>query len=177
MKQAYLDIKNKIEADCPSIKYVKLFNDQFNKSNSDDPSQNNQEPFPYPCVFIEFFGNNEKLSQGAGAKRLDVELRLYIGFESYGLEDTTIFDVAEEVGLAIENYKTTVLGPITYEAQRMDYNHNNVYIYELDYRTTYEDDSKYIKNGTVATSSPLTLGLNMNLDIDNIVIRSGNGTE
>lgn len=175
MKEVYTGIRSRIEAECSSIKHVRLFNDQFTRSNNDSSEFNNEQAFPYPCVFIQFIGDNEIVSQGAGAKRLRVPVRLYIGFESYTYEDLLLFDIVNEVKKAIENYSTQYFGPLQYLAQRMDHNHNNVYIYELDYECIYEDDTSYIKKDTITINPPFTLVVNKDLDIDNIVIRTGDG--
>jgi hypothetical protein len=176
MKQAYIDIRTRIETECTSIKWVRLFNNQFERSNNDEPEQNDEQAFPYPCAFIEFIGDNEQISAGAGSKRLNVDVRIHIGFESYELEDLEMFDIVQEVMTALEGYKSTLLSPLTYLAQRMDYNHNNVYIYELEFNTIFEDDSNYFDNKLVTSAGPHTLLLNKDLDIDNIVIRTGDGT-
>lgn len=175
MKTLYQSIRTRIETEVTSIKYVRLFNDQFNKSNSDDPSKNIQEPFPYPCVFIEFPEDNEQISSGNGAKRLNVLVRIKIGFISYKLEDLAMFDLAILVQKALEGYKDTMYTPLTYEGQRMDYDHDNVYIYEFDFRTTYSDDSKYNRSDLIEYSGPWQGDIAVDLDIDNNIIRTGDG--
>jgi hypothetical protein len=175
MKALYQSIRTRLESQVTAIKYVRLFNDQFNKSNNDNPDQNIQEAFPYPCAFIEFPNDNPQVSAGVGAKRLDVLVRIKIGFESYKLEDLAMFDLATLVQIALEGYKDTMYSPLTYVAQRMDYDHDNVYIYEFDFRTTYSDDTKYALKDLVETPGPFASEIIGNLDIDNIVIRTGNG--
>lgn len=172
MKNIYLGIKSRLESEVTSLQTIRLFNDQFNKSNTEAIEQ----AFAYPCCFIEFINDAPMVSQGAGAKRLEVEVRLHIGFESYELEDITIFDLVESIQIALDGYSTTSFTPLTYLAQRMDYNHNNVYIYQLEYTCIYEDDSSYIKNNTITKNAPHDLNVNIDLDIDNDIIRTGDGT-
>lgn len=175
MKALYQALRTRIET-LSEIKWVRLFNDQFEKSNNDDPSQNTEDSFPYPCVFIEFPEDNAPSSSGFGAKRLDVLVRIYIGFESYKFDDLAIFDIALLVQQCLENYTEDGITPLTYEAQRMDYNHNNVYIYQFDFRTQWSDEAAYTKRNDIAAPSALTLDLTTDLDIDNIIIRTGDGT-
>jgi hypothetical protein len=177
MKQLYLDIKTKIESDCPEIKLVRLFNNQFERSNNDDENLNDEQAFPYPCAFIEFPEDNEPISSGYGARRLNVLVRVHIGFESYLLEDTDVFDIANSVYQALDGWKASASNEFQYEAQRMDYNHNNVYVYQYDFRTVYADDSNYIKDKLTLKNTSNTLKLNVNLDIDNAIIRTGDGVE
>lgn len=173
MKNIYLGIKARLESEVLELQTIRLFNDQFNKSNNEGATE---QAFAYPCCFIEFFNDAPMISQGAGAKRLDVNVRLHIGFESYELEDLYIFDLVEKIQIALDGYSTTSFTPLTYLAQRNDYNHNNIYIYQLEYACIYEDDSSYIKNNTITKEGPYKLALNIDLDIDNDIIRTGDGT-
>lgn len=175
MKSLYLAVKGRIEDQCPSIKYVKLFNNQFLHSNNDNVDKNDQEAFPYPCCFIEFPGDNQPSSSGYGAKRLEVQVRLHIGFVSYKLEALDVFDVAAEVQEAIENWGTDGITPLTYLSQRMDHDHDNVYIYTFDFMTNWSDDTAYVKRDLIENEVNRTLEANIDLDIDNIVIRTGDG--
>jgi opacity protein-like surface antigen len=175
MKTLYQNIRTRIEAECPSIKWVRLFNNQFDMSNNDDTEKNIESPFPYPCAFIQFMGDNPASSGGFGAKRLDVQVRILIGFESYILEDLVVFDVAEELQVALENYKTDGMTGLIYKGQNMDYNHDNVYVYSIDFSTQYSDEVAYVKRNDISAPSPLTLELTATLDIDNILIHTGDG--
>ena len=173
MKVLYTKLRTRIETECPSIKWVRLFNNQFDKSNADE---GNEQAFPYPCVFIEFPSDNPMTSSGSGAKRLQVLVRVHIGFISYKLEDTTIFDVAEEVQIALEGYTTDGITPLTYLGQNMDYDHDNVYIYSFDFETQWSDETKWEKKDAITIAeNTLSLTLNTDLDIDDIVIRTGDG--
>lgn len=177
MKALYQILRTRIEDKniCPSIKWVRLFNDQFSKSNNDNEDKNIEQAFPYPCVFIEFPEDNPQTAAGFGVKTLDVLIRIKIGFVSYKLEDLAMFDIAEEVQVGLEGYSTSGITPLTYEGQRMDYDHNNVYVYEFDFRTQFVDQSKYMKKDSIEAPSPLTLEVITDIDIDNIVIRTGDG--
>lgn len=174
MKPLYLSLRTKLET-ITGLKYVRLFNNQFERSNNDNPDGNNEEAFPYPCAFIEFPSDNEQVSAGAGAKRLNVIVRVHIGFESYKLEDLEVFDLVTLVQDALEGHTDTSFTPLAYSAQRMDYDHNNVYVYQFDFKTTYSDDTKYIKRNAIIKEAPTDLGLTVTLDIDNDIIRTGDG--
>lgn len=175
MKQLYLDIRNRIETECTDILFVRLFNNQFERSNNDEFTQNDEQAFPYPCVFIEFPDENNAISSSYGARRLEVLVRVYIGFESYKHEDVEIFDIAGSVYKALDGWNASTSSTLQYVAQRMDYNHNNVYIYQYDFRCQFEDATNYIKDKLTLKETPNTLDLTIDLDIDNNVIRTGDG--
>jgi len=174
MKEIYLKIKDRIEADVTEFQTVRLFNNQFERSNNDSADFNDEQAFAYPCLFVEFPGENEQISAGAGVQYLDVLVRIHIGYESYALEDLNVFDLKDKVIKALFNLAGDEFTPLTYEAQRTDSNSNNVYIYQIDYRTRYEQSLNYIDNDKVSLED-YTLVLTKNLDIDNEVIRTGDG--
>jgi hypothetical protein len=69
------------------------------------------------------------------------------------------------------------MSELQYYAQRPDYNHNNVYIYQLDFKTKYQDDNNYTKDqGTTVDGGTITPIITIDLDIDNFDIRTGDGT-
>lgn len=176
MKALYQAIRTRIETECPSIKWTRLFNNQFVRSNDDNSDKNVEQAFPYPCCFIEFPGENNAISSGYGAKRIEALIRIHIGFESYKLEDLAMFDIAAEVQEALENYATDGVTPLIYQSQKMDYDHDNVYIYMLDFVTQWSDETAYVKRDLIAAPSPLTFAPSVDLDLDNAVVRTGDGT-
>jgi hypothetical protein len=159
----------------PSILHVDLFNDQFNKSNNDDPNQNTEQAFPYPCVFVEFPGDNPRSSSGGGAKRLSVTPRIYIGIEDYTLDALQIFDLILLVQEALEGWKPSTATSLMYMGQRQDVNHSNVFVWQFDFACEYQDEVVYFKRNTITKPAPHVLELNKTLDIDNDIIRTGDG--
>ncbi len=172
MKVLYTDIKTRLEA-LASLQHVALWNNQFIRSNNDNPELNTEQAFPYPCAFVHFFGDNRTSSSGGGAKRLDVDVRIYIALESYELEELELFTLADEVRVQLENWHTSNFTGLMYQAQRFNYDHDNVIVYEIDFRTQFSDGTSYFKRNTVPVTA--TLDLTVNLDIDNDTIRTGDG--
>jgi hypothetical protein len=174
LKAIYTDIKARLE-EIATLQYVALFNNQFVRSNNDNVAENTEQAFPYPCAFIHFFGDNEASSSGWGAKRLEVDIRVYIGLESYNLEPLEMFDLASEVQEKLQDWNTANFTSLQYIAQRMNYDHDNVVVYEFDFKTQYSDNTKYLKRNTITKNPPTSLDLTVDLDIDNNIIRTGNG--
>ena len=176
MKQLYINIREQLETIVPDLLYVRLFNNQFEKSNNDNEAGNTEQAFPYPCAFIEFPGENQPISSSLGSKRLDVTVRIHIGFESYDLEDTYVFDLAGKVKDCLDMWQSSVNGAMTYNAQRMDANHSNVYIYTIDFKCTYYDESNYSRDKLIPKATATTIVPTVNLIIDNPIIRTGYGS-
>jgi hypothetical protein len=175
MKEIYLAIKSKLETDVTELQTIRLFNNQFERSNNDSADFNDEQAFAYPCAFIDFPGDNEQMAEGSGVQYLDVTVRVLIGYESYLLEDLTVFDLKNKVFKALYNLNGAQFTSLSYLAQRIDTNHNNVYIYQLEFKTKYEQCVNFILNDKVEPEYPVSLTLNKNLDIDNNIIRTGDG--
>lgn len=174
MKVLFEDIKERLQ-ELTTLQHVALWNNQFERSNNDNTDNNVEQAFAYPCAFIHFFGDNPTSSSGGGAKRLDVDVRIYVGIESYELEDTTVFDVAAEVQEHLENWHTSNFTGLMYQAQRLNYDHNNVIVYEFDFKTQFSDGIKYFKKDSVTTGN-ISVSITADLDIDNNIIRTGDGS-
>ena len=152
MKDLFLSLQARIKAQAPSLKLVDFYNRQFEETNNDEVELNKQQAIPYPNCFIQFSGDNPQVSAGAGAKRLDVLITFKIGFESYKLVPLEMFDTAQLVQAAVENFKDTMMTPLQYRNQRVCHDYTNVVIYEYDYATNYSDNIKYILNNIVINS-------------------------
>jgi hypothetical protein len=177
MKQLYIDIRDRLTSEVTQLQTVRLFNNQFERSNNDDSGNNDEQAFPYPAAFIEFPDDNLVLSSSYGVRILDVLVRVHIGIETYELEDLDLLDLIETVKSKLQGYSTTKMSELQYYAQRPDYNHNNVYIYQLDFKTKYMDDNNYTKDkGETVAGGTITPVITIDLDLDNFDIRTGDGT-
>jgi len=183
------DIVTAVEAivDINSVKVintVELWNSQL--ENEDD-----EKPFNYPAVFIEFgeipwTSTNQQPSalgsQGNVTKEQKGEdslIIIHIAFSQ--LEDETvsfpIIDaVIDEVYFAIQGlFVDQKYSPILRVAERQDTDHDRVIDWQMDFVTTMfqcgqaDDTLVEIVGGTV------TLVLTKDLDIDNDIIRTGDG--
>ena len=175
MKEIYLAIKAKLDTDVTELQTIRLFNNQFERSNNDSADFNDEQAFAYPCLFVDFPGDNGQISEGSGVQYLDVQVRVLIGYESYMVEDLEVFTLKDKVFKALYNLKGPTFSYLSYTAQRIDSNHNNVYIYEIEFSTKYEQSVSYLLNDKVEPTYPVELVLTKNLDIDNDIIRTGDG--
>ena len=78
--ELYLDIKARILDQVTDLKDVRLFNNQFLRSNNDTTDNNTEQAFLYPCCFIEFTDIEYK-QQLQNIQEFLGTMRLYIGFE------------------------------------------------------------------------------------------------
>lgn len=152
-----------------SIKYVALWNNQFDKEKE------NIE-FNYPCVFIEF--TDIVSSQLLGNVQLvDFTTRLHLGFKSLKTDDATILTLKQQLYKKVEFFTFSQTEfPETYctkllrigEAQNFDHDHIQEYI--LDFKATMKDFSA---QDAKVEAEVTTIDLTVDTIIDNHVINTG----
>lgn len=163
MKQLYLDIRNQLESET-SVTHVRLWNNQIELSEKGE-----QIPFQFPACFIDF-PNISWAQKGKGTQSSDnLNIRVYVCFESFATseneEDLALFDLRSEVYLALNDYKPTGAGPLQRIAETTDTNHTNVYVWIMDFTTSYQDKvAEYPRNSELATITTITLNGDMIID-------------
>lgn len=127
----YNSIKSQLEA-ISGVKFVGLWNNQIGNENV-------EHPFLYPAIFVQFTNDNfvEDLK---GIQRYDSVITLHICFESYMDEDTSILTLKDLVFSTMhKNTQTATNTPMYRLAERQNFDHSNVQVYEQDYRTSIKD--------------------------------------
>ena len=147
-KDLYTALRSHIETQLGDrIKYVRLFNNQFIRSNGAKPDQ---QGFRYPCVFIEFRDPTfSDLSQGVQA--FDTVIRLHLGFESYKDEDIEVLQLKQDLYKAVQLFQQDYHSKLTRITQSQDFNHNNIQIYTTDYKVHGKD---YTATPNYTTTNP-----------------------
>jgi hypothetical protein len=168
-----LDIlKARLIEQVPELKTVDLFNNQYARSNNDNTEENTQEAFDYPSCFISF----EDITwsgTSSGAQKANLIVRLHIGYSNL-MSSLGVFDLVSDIHVALQGFgdPTSKFQTLKRESERPNYDHNNVYVYEVDYRTAFLDDSTYNRKPYTPISD-VELELQPDLKIDYPVIRTG----
>lgn len=164
MKDLYQEIRAQIEANT-SVTHVRLWNNQTRWSE-----EGSQIPFKYPAVFVEF--PNITWIQGAKGTQKTAEeftIRLHICFESYNTdeqeEDLALFDLRQEVYMAVQDFKPTMAGVLQRRAEQSDPEHTNVYKWVMDFTTQYQDNTAMTPRDSV-TAQLNTININAFMQID-----------
>ena len=162
LKDLYLAIKAQIETELPTeVKNVKLYNSQ-------DVAEidRGEQAFPRPSIWVEFdevFWNPKTY----GIQEAEVTITIYVTVERYELENLDVYDLVEDVNAALLKIPDSN-GCFTNFArfeERPDHDHSNIYIHEIDYRTTVIESSSYTKNDTVpVTIDTLTIDGEVKID-------------
>ena len=167
------EVKQRLIDKIPEVKTIRLWNNQVTNENVENA-------FNYPAVFIEF---SEILfvKENAGLQSFSGILRLYVVQEEYRTENLDNLDFVDQVAAAINGFQTdTIIKPLWRDREFQDVNHNNLIVWEQDYPLMANDctSSKYndaveIPGGSVEVIAERDT--EVTLDIDNDVIRTGDG--
>jgi len=165
-KDIYNAIKARILDQVQEIKHVLLFNNQFEKDNQ-------EEAFLYPNAFIEF---SQLLSTGTTqqVQNVDMNVTIYMGFERYETESLTIFDTIQSVYIALQGFSGACFSGLQRIEEVQDTDHDNVIIWKTIFSTTATDAEAHPSNKLVE-ANVTNLNITSDLDIDNDVIRTGDG--
>lgn len=167
-KIAYSEIKAKLE-EITTLKTVRLWNNQVDNDNK-------EIAFDYPAVFVEFPAI-EWESRSYGNQIGVVDVTLYICQKEFRKENINFFDLIDEVYLKIQGFSSEV---ISSEMQRtneeQDTEHGNIIIWKQTYSMQIEDS---LNNNeiprTVIASGTIKAEITKVIDIDNEIIRTGDG--
>ncbi len=160
------------------LKKVGLYNSQYDNDNK-------EEPYGSKSAFIEFreiFHSTENKN----FQKSDYLVTIHVGYESYKessslsteLTDVKALDFFDSVyaclqGFMIDCPDTT---PMLRKAERSDINHNNIIHWEIDFSFTAQDaDGEDDKDKTIIVGGTVTAKIIADLDIDNPVVRTGDG--
>jgi hypothetical protein len=168
MKQLLLDIKEVLDT-ISDVKYSAMYNNQFESINQQDP--NNYFAFPLPAVFVEFDNNNAPNYIGNGVQIYEpLVVRFHIGMEQLDSgtgtfdENLDIFDLKNKIYLAFQNWHTEGSGTFNRTSEVQDYNHNNLYIWQMEFTTSYIDQFAIEPRGGIVKDPPTDLELNTSFE-------------
>ena len=173
-------IKNKIEADVTSVKTVELWNQQI--------SDTNEQAFAYPALFVEFTEvdwNQTRLqptrndSKAGAEQRGDAIISIHICFEEYrNVNDSfvVINTILDDVYYALQGLQATDCQPMLRTSERQDVDHDNVIHWVFDFKLGMaERGLDMVDSGDLTSKTGVTPDITVTPDIDNDIIRTGDG--
>jgi hypothetical protein len=118
--------------------YVRMWNNQIERKKGGDGYV-----YPIPASFIEpqF---SEGMPIGNGATSYEVVFRILVEIEHYNTEgafdeDLTVIDTKDKVHRKLNGAKLPNCTPLFQSNTILDYNHDNVYLFVLEYSTHFVD--------------------------------------
>lgn len=162
MRALYEDIRERLENEITGL-HVRLWNNQIELSNSGE-----QIPFGLPAVFIDF-PTIEWVDLGKGTQQGNLIIRFYVCYESFHTaeneEDLDLFTLRQQVYLALQGFIATGAGALQRVSEQTDPRHTNIYVWVMDYSTSYQDKVAEFPRGlTTAEIETLTLSTDLIID-------------
>jgi len=140
------ELKTQLSA-IAGIKHVALWNNQI-----ENESQENA--FLYPCLFIQFTNDNF-VDLLHGIQQFDSIITLHLGFESCLDEDASILTLKDLVYSTVhKTQNTTTSSELLRVGEVQNFDHPNVQLYELEFKTTIKD---FGADKRATTSAPVTV--------------------
>lgn len=166
IKQFYTDIVNRLNTQLNgSVNHIEIWNQQIENENI-------EKPFKYPALFIEFNSINYR-SEAYGIQKADIEFTVHCCFSQL-VRDLDLLDIVESVGVALHNFNGDYFADITRSDVEQDTNHDRVQDWTITFNTTATDCGT-AKVHQLTQTTPTSVEVSRDLDIDNQVIRSGDG--
>jgi hypothetical protein len=164
------------------INTVELYNSQFDNEST-------ERPHKYPFCAIEFSDMQwTETQQATGGQYANVTnqqkglwiITIHIAFQS--LKDETaswsdIYPVVDNVYYALNMLDGNTFGAMKRTSEEQDIDHDGVIVWKMNFTCPVmecgiEDDKE---DATDGGSTEITLEIQKDLDIDNIIIRTGDG--
>jgi hypothetical protein len=173
LKAFLTDIKNKIFADVPAVKTVRLWNNQV-----EEIITQRNESISFPAVFLGFDTDINYISKTAQGLQYaeKVEFYVHITDENYVdnvNDDSTewgIIDLKQDIYKALEQFSGVTFGNISRIRESVDQSHDSIYHYTQVYMIPILVDAD---NCPETTDVMATLDLAIDLNIENVIIRTG----
>ena len=137
----------------PELKLVTIWNNQFQYMDNGEIYS-----FPFPCAFVEISADGfEQL--GNRYQATDINIKIHIGEDFYNGsnidENLTIFVIRDLIVKKLSLFKPTTSGALVKVSEKQDFQHSNVYHYEIDFKTHYIDITNV--NADIFTTPPIGL--------------------
>lgn len=175
----YQQIKAKIKADCPSIQFVSMWNNQMRDLHNEKTWN-----FPLPAVFIEFTKPSKVGVLGNGWRIFEpLFVRVHVIREFYNAtasidfmeEDPGAFDLMQEVYQGLSGYEPDGCVAMFSYSEEMDYDHDNLLHLILTFQTNYIDSSMNRPVNGIPWLPPKDLEIIVNPWEDGIILQNNNG--
>jgi hypothetical protein len=176
-KQVFTDIKLLIGCYAKYINTVEMWNNQVDV----DSNERRELPFAFPAAFVSFEqidwqpGNNKKEQRTAS---FIIGIRVVV--EDYLWNTAEYFKIVDAVNYALHGRSTTHTTYLQRVEEIQDVDHDNCVVWQINYLCSYMEEINPPAGETDGTSQvTLTIDdieINKDLDIDNPVVRTGDGT-
>lgn len=142
--------------------------------NKQTDHEKDEIPFNTPAAFIHFEGINYRAEGGRGVQKADISLQIFVVFNVLSEDDITIMDTVDQLAMCLNGFQGERFTGMVRTEMEQDVDHDGVIIWAVSFIFTFSDSTTDLNNRLVSVT-PTTLVVNADLDIDNDVIRTGDG--
>jgi len=165
-RDLYLSLKFRLLS-IEGVDHVRLYNNQIQRDTVEEAYKQGNTVF---IEFIQLTWTNVTLNQ----QRSETIVRLHIVFESLLTEDLALFERVQTIHLAIQGFNGPLFTSMQRTNEEQDTDHDNIIVWKTDY-TTQLSDCTTDPRASLDTHTITQIEINSMLDIDDLVIRSGDG--
>lgn len=134
----YTELKSKLEL-IKEIQTVRLFNNQFERTNGEGWEGRKDNIPVYPCVFIQMIPD-EMTDGSKGWQSVNYIIRLHIGVWSEADEDITFLELKNKIYRTVHKWKPSQnWNSLLRMNEEPNWDHDNVNVYQMDFRTNLAD--------------------------------------
>ena len=163
-KTVYSAILDRLKTYVPELKTIRLFNNQF-------ANENRENAFDYPAAFIEFRRMDYDTAQ-QGYQKGNYTVSIHMGFVHYETETLVPFDLIHKIYSVLQGFQGATFTSLMRTTDIQDVNHDNLIVWRTDFDFMATDCPDLINKVETTITE---LEINRDLDIDNQVIRTGDG--
>lgn len=155
--------------DGSAISFIQQWNNQLESLKAKDTEANIMYSFSLPALFIEFVNlETEQLGNGNQLyANLVVRIHILHRQEDAGdgtmEQNLTVFSLRDAVQIALQNFRPPGASEFIRQKQEMDYHHNNIYHYVMDYGCTLVDTLTNQPVNGISDSGPITPEINLTI--------------
>jgi len=190
ISDVYSGIKTRLST-LSSVKTIELFNSQYLNEQRERPTR-------YPAVYIEFTSINWLMSSHRAGRNVvktvdignlthqqkgNMEITIHLVYQTLKDESDSFIEIdtiRHDIYKLLSNYEISdETTGMQRQRDEQDPNHDGVVVWKTIYTLDIEEkawaDSGIVEANTETETPPITLDLDISLDIDNNVIRTGDG--
>jgi hypothetical protein len=165
-RDLYLALKSRLLS-ITGVEHVRLYNNQIQRDTVEEAYKQGN------TVFVEFI-QLTWTGAASGQQRGETVVRLHVVFESLLTEDVTLFERVQNVHLSIQGFNGPLFTSMQRTNEEQDTDHDNIIVWKADYITQLSDCTTDHRSG-LDTHTITQVEINAQLDIDNEIVRSGDG--
>jgi len=156
--------------------FARVFNNQMQYE-----AEGKYQAYSKPAAFVEVVNNAVYQEIGKGYASCDLVFRVHLVHEFLNEEttfeqDLGIFDLRDKVIVALSHYRPTGCGPLVRIAEAQQYDHDNVYVYVVEFMANFTDSkgSPYDEQAGkyIDTTDPVTLNTEVTIETSPVNLSS-----